>query len=277
MSASKERLNQVLLEEGRDPKKSLGQNFLVNDMVIEKIIQAVDSFPADELIEVGPGPGSLTYFLSQKSKPLTLIELDRGWAEYWRKKGFHIIEEDALRVDWQKLIKPRILFVSNLPYQISSSIVIDRCLDSLPLMGMVLMFQREVAQKIKGQPHSEHYGFLSVIAQAFWKIDVVTEAGSGDFWPPPKVSSRVLKFTALEKRVAEPEKFLKFVKTAFHQRRKLLRTNWEDHLDHRQDGWKILLEAMLKMGFKETLRAEELSPSQFIQLYQIWQTLPSRN
>jgi 16S rRNA (adenine1518-N6/adenine1519-N6)-dimethyltransferase len=270
MSASKDRLNLVLQAEQRDPKRSLGQNFLVNDSVIEKIISAVDQMNAKELIEIGPGPGSLTYFLTQKNKPLTLIELDQGWAEYWKRKDQKVIEADALRLNWQELIRPGVALVSNLPYQISSSLVIDRCLDPSPLMGMVLMFQKEVAQKIRGLPGTEHYGFLSVMAQSFWKIENVTDAGSGDFWPPPKVSSRVLKFAPLEVRVQEPQKYLKFVKTAFQQRRKLLKTNWQDHLNQKENGWEKIKTELLKMGFKETLRGEEISPKQFQSLYEIW-------
>ncbi len=273
MSESKDRLNLVLQAERRDPKRSLGQNFLVNDSVIAKIIQAVDQFEAEELIEVGPGPGSLTYFLSQKNKPLKLIELDQGWAEYWRKKDHQVIEADALQINWQELIRPGVMLVSNLPYQISSSIVIDRCLDLQPLMGMVLMFQKEVAQKIRGLPGTDHYGFLSVIAQSFWKIENVTDAGSGDFWPPPKVSSRVLKFTPLEVRVPEPQKYLKFVKTAFQQRRKLLKTNWQGHLNQKENGWEKVKVELLKMGFKETLRGEEISPTQFQHLYNLWRVI----
>lgn len=270
MSDSKDRLNLVLQAEGRDPKKSLGQNFLVNDTVIEKIINSVDTINAKALIEVGPGPGSLTYFLTQKNIPLTLIELDQGWAEYWRKKNQNVIEADALRINWQELIKPGVVLVSNLPYQISSSLVIDRCLDLNPLMAMILMFQKEVAQKIRGLPGTDHYGFLSVIAQSFWKIENVTDAGSGDFWPPPKVSSRVLKFTPLQNRIPEPHRYLKFVKTAFQQRRKLLKTNWQNHLDQKENGWEIVKAELIKMGFKETLRGEEISPTQFQMLYTIW-------
>ena len=101
-------------------------------------------------------------------------------------------------------------------------------------------------------------------------MENVTDAGSGDFWPPPKVSSRVLKFVPLESRIAEPEKFLKFVKTAFQQRRKLLKTNWQGHLNQKENGWEIVFKEILQMGFKETLRAEELSPQQFQSLYNLW-------
>jgi 16S rRNA (adenine1518-N6/adenine1519-N6)-dimethyltransferase len=273
MSDSKDRLNVILQAEGRDPKRSLGQNFLVNDSVIAKIIAAVEALKFDEMIEVGPGPGSLTYFLRQNEKPLTLIELDQGWAEYWRNQKQKVIEADALQINWQELIKPGVLLVSNLPYQISSSLVIDRCLDPLPLTGMILMFQKEVAQKIRGLPGTDHYGFLSVMAQSFWKIENVTDAGSGDFWPPPKVSSRVLKFVPLEVRTAEPLKYLKFVKTAFQHRRKLLKSNWQSHLDQKKNGWEVVKAELIKMGFKETLRGEEINPAQFQSLYDIWRKL----
>ncbi len=270
MSAAKERLDKILQEEGRDPKRSLGQNFLVNDRVISKIIQAVENLSPQKLIEVGPGPGSLTYFLSQMKIPLTLIELDQGWADYWKRHNQNVIEADALRINWQDLIETENVLVSNLPYQISSSIVIDRCLDTQKLKGMVLMFQKEVAQKIRGLPRTENYGFLSVMAQSFWKIEVVTDAGSGDFWPPPKVSSRVLSFRPLASSIEEPERYLKFVKTAFQQRRKLLKSNWQDHLNHQPGGWEKVLGEILKWGFHEKLRAEELSPAQFQHLYAIW-------
>jgi 16S rRNA (adenine1518-N6/adenine1519-N6)-dimethyltransferase len=140
-------------------------------------------------------------------------------------------------------------------------------------MGMVLMFQKEVAQKIRGRPDSDHYGFLSVIAQSFWSIETVTEAGPKDFLPPPKIASRVLCFIPriFEQRPAKPGAYLKFVKQAFHQRRKTLRSNWENYLNQiRPEGWKSSLELILTWGFTEKLRAEELAPEQF---QMIWKNL----
>lgn len=273
MSESYKRLIQILDIEKNGPKKSLGQNFLISDIIIDRIIQKAWSFKTKKMIEIGPGPGSLTYFLKQQNIDLTLIELDQNWAEYWRNQSIKVIEKDALQIDWSELSDSETLLVSNLPYQISSSIVIDRCLDQQLLMGMVLMFQKEVAQKIRGRPDSDLYGFLSVIAQSFWSIETVTEAGPKDFLPPPKVASRVLCFIPqdIELRPVKPHAYLKFVKQAFHQRRKTLRSNWENYLNQmKPNGWKTSLDLILSWKFTEKLRAEELSPEQF-QL--IWKNL----
>jgi 16S rRNA (adenine1518-N6/adenine1519-N6)-dimethyltransferase len=268
MSESRRRLEQVLEELGILAKRSLGQNFLISDIVIERIIRQVNDFQPEELIEVGPGPGALTYFLQQMSTPLQLIELDRSIAEYWRKKGLSVLEQDALRIDWKSLYSgKKIVFVSNLPYQISSSIVIERSIESQGVEHMVLMFQKEVAQRMRAEAKSEHYGLLSVIAQTFWKIHLVSEAGPRDFWPPPKVASRVLAFSRIESKVSDRKAFLLFVKASFAQRRKLLKSNLSSHLHQKKLTEQHLVSWLAQMGFKETARAEELSPLQFVQLY----------
>lgn len=268
MSESRRRLEQTLEELGILAKKSLGQNFLISDVVIERIILQVKDFQPEELIEVGPGPGALTNFLQQMNIPLQLIELDRVIAEYWRKKGFDVLEQDALRLDWSSLYTGRkTVFVSNLPYQISSSIVIERSVESKGVAHMVLMFQKEVAQRIRAVAKSEHYGLLSVIAQTFWKIHMVSEAGPRDFLPPPKVASRVLAFTRVDSEVHNRSAFLLFVKASFAQRRKLLKSNLSSLLHQKKLTEHHLVTWLGEMGFKETARAEELSPVQFVQLY----------
>lgn len=268
MSESSQRLAQTLEELGILAKKSLGQNFLVSDTVIGKIINQVKDFTPEVLVEVGPGPGALTYFLQQMNLPLTLIELDHVIAEYWRNKGVPVLEEDALRLDWKQFYSDKkTVLVSNLPYQISSSIVIDRSLEEHGLEHMVLMFQKEVAQRIRGPAKSEHYGLLSVIAQTFWKTALVSEAGPGDFKPPPRVASRVLSFSRIPSDIKKRPMFLTFVKTAFAQRRKLLKSNLSGLLKQKQLTEEQLVGWLAAMGFKETARAEELSPPQFVELY----------
>lgn len=268
MSQSRERLLVVLEELGILAKKSLGQNFLVSDIVIERIIQKVHDFKPEALIEVGPGPGALTHFLCQMEVPLQLIELDHVIAQYWREKGLSVLEQDALRMDWQQFYHgQKIVFVSNLPYQISSSIVIDRSLDNPGVEHMILMFQKEVAQRIRAAARTEHYGLLSVIAQTFWKTEVVTEAGPRDFDPPPKVASRVLSFTRKASDVVNRKAFLTFVKVAFAQRRKLLKKNISGLLSQKQLTEEQFVGWLADMGFPATARAEELSPQQFVSLY----------
>ncbi|HEY1078623.1 MAG TPA: rRNA adenine N-6-methyltransferase family protein, partial [Bdellovibrio sp.] len=102
MSQARERLNKALEELGILARKSLGQNFLVSDTVIERIINQVKEFQPEVLVEVGPGPGALTDYLLQMNVPLTVIELDRVIAAYWKEKGLNVLEEDALRLSWEQ-------------------------------------------------------------------------------------------------------------------------------------------------------------------------------
>lgn len=269
MSTARERLQQALEVLGVTAKKSLGQNFLVSDVVIQRIIDQVKEFKPEALIEVGPGPGALTYFLKQMNLPLQLIELDHAIAAYWREQGLPVIEKDALQMDWTQFYgDKKLVFVSNLPYQISASIVIDRSLESVGPEHMVLMFQKEVAQRIRGIARDDHYGLLSVIAQTFWTMNMVTEAGARDFSPPPKVQSRVLAFTRKPTEVVNRQAFLTFVKNAFAQRRKLLKKNLAGLLNQKKLTEEQLIGWLAGLGFKETARAEELSPDQFVKLYQ---------
>ncbi len=268
MSEARQRLQAVLQDLGILAKKSLGQNFLISDVIIERIIRQVEIFSPDRLIEVGPGPGALTDYLLKMEKPLTVIELDHVMASYWRQKGLDVIEEDALRMDWSKLYGAgNTVLVSNLPYQISSSLVIERSLEDDGVKSMVLMFQKEVAQRIRATAQSEHYGLLSVIAQAFWKTEVVTEAGPRDFDPPPRVASRVLSFSRHVSPVRSRKAYLSFVKMAFAQRRKLLKKNLAGLLGQKKITEDQLIAILHELGFPATARAEELSPVQFIELY----------
>jgi len=268
VSRARERLQAVLDSTGHAAKKSLGQNFLISDVVIDRILQEVAARKPARLIEIGPGPGALTDGLLQMGLPLTAIELDSTMAARWREKGLEVIEADALRIDWAPLTAPeRTLLVSNLPYQISSSIVIERSLDDRGVGDMVLMFQKEVAQRIRAAASAPDFGLLSVIAQVFWDVVTITDAGPRDFLPPPKVASRVLAFRARAAGGLDRRAFLGFVKAAFAQRRKLLRSNLRGWMiDHGIPEEKLLAK-LAAFGLKETARAEEISPARFLELY----------
>lgn len=225
---------------GVSPKKALGQNFLVSTGAIEKIVNAVKAMSPQYLVEIGPGLGSLTESLVALELPLTLLELDRMFSAYWRERNFEVVEGDALRWDWGQLAHPKgTVLVSNLPYQISSSIVIDRSVPGEDLKGMVLMFQKEVAERITARPKTEAYGLLSVIAQNFWNISTVLDAGPRDFYPPPKIASRVLAFVPRADISGNRRDFLRVVKAGFAQRRKYLLSN---------------LKALGRVGMDESLR-----------------------
>jgi len=243
---------------GLQPKKALGQNFLVNQGVIDKIITSVKEHEFTDLLEVGPGLGALTEPLLSAGLRPRLIEFDRDFVKYWQTRGLDVIEGDALKVNWNTLnLRENSLLVSNLPYQISTNIVIERCLGPAQLRWMVLMFQKEVAQRLTAVPRTKEYGMLSVMAQTHFKMRKVAEASPRDFFPAPKIASRVLHFESRgPQNLGVP--FLKFVKRAFALRRKFLLKNLAGSVD------KATLQAL---GLSEKVRAEELTPAQFEQLF----------
>ena len=265
---ARERLMQRLEELQHKAKKSLGQNFLVSDLVILKILKKVELQNPKSLIEIGPGLGALTEGLLELKTTLKLIEMDHNFATYWKNRGCDLVQGDALQLDWKPISSSETGLVSNLPYQISSSLVIDRSLDLEPLAFMVLMFQKEVAQRIQAPARRDDYGMLSVMAQNFWKIEIVSEAGPKDFQPPPKVASRVLFFKPLETRIQDRKFFLRLVKEAFKQRRKLLKSNLRGFLHDHGVLENDFLDWLKQHDLKETARAEELSPTLFKELYE---------
>lgn len=258
---------------GSTPKRSLGQNFLIDEQVVAKIIGAVNASPGELIIEIGPGLGSLTESLCKMDRPLVLIELDRQFADYWRERGQKMIEGDALQIEWDSLtLSPKTILVSNLPYQISSSLVIDRCFGPSELKTMILMFQKEVAQRITASPRKKNYGMLSVMSQTFWDITSVCDAGPRCFFPSPKIASQVLKFNRKDVfggsgDVANSQAFLNFVKMAFSYRRKVI---WKNlNVEYQKYGMNVEEAILLgeRLGIGRFARAEELSPLQFWNLH----------
>jgi 16S rRNA (adenine1518-N6/adenine1519-N6)-dimethyltransferase len=283
----RERILSRLNEMGVEPKKSLGQNFLVSDHVVGKIIAAAAAEPFSTLVEIGPGLGAITedlLLLAQERKsPYILIELDRGFAEFWRTRAeneavsLKVIEIDALKAKWNDLsLQENSLLVSNLPYQISSSLVIERSIEPAGINRMVLMFQKEVAQRIGAKPSTSEYGLLTIIAQTFWQTATVCDASPGDFFPPPNVASRVLGFKRRERiEISTREQardFLSFAKAAFSQRRKLLTKNVSGgYLSSRgmSANVSVVEDWLCAAGFTKTARAEELNSDQFVTLWSI--------
>lgn len=245
-------------------KRTLGQNFLVSEQVIARIIEVAKRAEPAFVVEIGPGLGALTDGLADLH-PL-LIELDRDLAVYWRDRGFQVIEDDALKIQWERLpLPPKTWLVSNLPYQISTHLVVDRCFGPSHLSGMVLMFQKEVAQRLTATVRTSAYGLLSVMAQNFWRMTKVADVSPRDFHPAPKIASRVLKFERLPE-VKLDSGFLTFVKVAFAHRRKYLVKNL-GALGAAKVDWGLLLE---EAGLGPRARAEEVSPAQFASLYSHW-------
>ncbi len=263
MISALDRLKKRRDELDHSANKALGQNFLVSDHVIGKIVQATEltlaKLEKKSLIEIGPGLGAITDLLTKLDCQYQAIELDYSLFAYWKNTGLTITHGDALQLNWSGFDSD--ILVSNLPYQISSSIVIEKSLEPFSLKYMILMFQKEVAQRIRALPQTEHYGMLSVIAQEFWKIETVCDAGPRDFSPPPKIASRVLQFARLESDIIDRKKYLGFVKQCFHQRRRILRSNLASKYADSVTQW------LIENNLSEKARAEELSPVQLKKLY----------
>lgn len=251
-----------------NPKRSLGQNFLIGPGVINRIVDKAKSCESRHLIEVGPGLGALTEFLAEIDPAIQLVELDKTFAGYWREKGMKVYEEDALKLNWQELqLEPNCLLVSNLPYQISSSLVIDRSLGPKNIDKMLLMFQKEVAQRILSQPKTKEYSFLTVVAQSFWKISLVLEAAPNEFYPAPKIASRVLSFQRKPVDEQLDKSFILMIKQAFLHRRKLLFKNLLPMGSSFGISAAELEEIFVNQQIDRKARAEELDPQGFIELY----------
>ncbi len=268
---NKQELDRRMKEAGIQPLKKLGQNFLLNPKISIALINAVKVILPASLVEIGPGLGALTDDLILGDWQTILIEMDSGLVKYWHEKSPNakIIHKDALQINWsaENFKKPCVL-VSNLPYSIAASLVVElSSLDVQIFDAMVLMFQKEVAERITSRVFGKDYGMLSVVAQAHWQISTLIDAGPQDFFPVPNVGSRVLKFVPSnlaadkETKINRPQ-FTSFVKQAFSQRRKKLISNLSARYDR-----STLEQAMQMLGIGDNARAQELDCGQFAELF----------
>ncbi|MCB9025009.1 MAG: ribosomal RNA small subunit methyltransferase A [Bdellovibrionaceae bacterium] len=249
-------------ELGIQPSKQLGQNFLIDERICQRIIKESFLSPFNNIYEIGPGLGALTRPLWKAHKELKLIELDSKLANYWQEKGLDLTHQDALKFPWDEKLNEETLVVSNLPYQISSSLVI--LLSSVKTVKkMIFMFQKEVAQRIKAKEGGKDYGLLSIVAQSYWNVEKLIDVSARAFYPPPKIESRVLVFKRIENvKVHEPD-FTNFIKLAFSQRRKLLFNNLKAYTPKGRS-----MESVFDhLGLDRKVRAEQLSIETFQNLF----------
>ncbi len=217
---------------GHRHKKSLGQHFLHERGVVERILAALAPQPEQRVVEIGPGAGALTLPLLDRIGRLTAIEFDRDLlprlTEAARGRGeLNLIHADVLTVDFTALAAGgRLRLVGNLPYNLSSPILFH-CLAHLPAIeDMHFMLQREVVERMAAAPGSKVYGRLSVMIQAECQVTPLFDVAPGAFKPPPKVDSAVVRLRPLAAgtaAVADPKRFAEVVRSAFGQRRKTLR------------------------------------------------------
>ena len=250
------------------PKKSLGQNFLINPYISEQIVSIIKELKPKTLMEIGPGLGSLTYPLSQFNIPLTLVELDSKIAEFWRQKNFSVLEQNVLRIDPSKLLESTVL-VGNLPYQISNRLILQASIHWPSIQKMCFMVQKETADRINSANKQKSYGFLSAAVQYSWKIQKKLEVKVSDFYPPPQVEGTVLTFK--RKNILSPA-LADFIKECFQQKRKFLLKkikNMKDLKIPTPNAPKYIQQSFDSLQIPLTARAEELSVDQFVKLYKL--------
>jgi len=214
------------------PKKNLGQHFLHDRNVIEKIVLAVNPKPGDNLVEIGPGQGAITFPLLRKHGALTVIEFDRDLITPLSEAAhgigeLTIVHKDVLKVDFGKLAgEGRIRLVGNLPYNISTPILFHVLEHSEAIVDMHFMLQKEVVERMAAAPGSKVYGRLSVMLQAICEVEPLFVVGPESFRPPPKVDSAVVRLLPKARDrigITDPLLFERLVRDAFGQRRKTLR------------------------------------------------------
>ena len=250
-------------------KRSMGQNFLIDRGVIDRILRAADVQPGDLVVEIGPGHGALTSGLIDSGAQIIAIELDRDLIgpledKFHTHSNFRIIESDVLELDLAAVVAddaPAKL-VANLPYNISTAIL-QKLTEARGLFSsMVLMFQREVVERIVAPAGSTERGFLTVLVEAAFNVDHVVDVPPGSFRPPPKIWSSVVKLTTAADPIEPLSELRNLASAAFAQKRKTILNNLKLHYPEAA--------AMLEMaGIDPKRRAETLDRDDWRRLTQV--------
>ncbi|RPE75484.1 16S rRNA (adenine(1518)-N(6)/adenine(1519)-N(6))-dimethyltransferase RsmA [Vulcaniibacterium tengchongense] len=247
-------------------KKHLGQHFLHERRIIDKIVQAVNPQPGDRLVEIGPGQGAITFPLLDRHGELTVIEFDRDLifplTEAARAHGaLEVIHRDVLDVDFGALAADGpIRLVGNLPYNLSTPILFHALGHAAAIRDMHFMLQKEVVERMAAAPGGKVYGRLSVMLQAYCRVTPLFDVPPGAFRPPPKVDSAVVRLVprpAREVGIDDAALFAALVRDAFGQRRKTLRNALSKLCG---------AGAIEAAGVRPDARAEQLEVADFVRL-----------
>ena len=266
-------------------KPKLGQNFLADFSATQRIVDALGRINDQLVIEIGPGRGAITKWLARSARRLIAVEFDRRLAAelrmgYARNPNVEIIEADVLKIDFQTLVQGDLRgivdrapdtklrtakLVGNLPYYITSDILLHLFAQHRNFSTIVIMVQREVAERIAAAPGSRDYGLLTVTTQLFCDVELLFTLPPGAFSPPPKVHSSVLRLSVAPKAArlgVHPELFNSFLKLVFGQKRKTLFNNLRSSYANAGD-------AIEAVGLAKDVRAEAVALDKFAELFQI--------
>ena len=262
-------------------QKKFGQNFLIDTHVLEKIIRAADITNDDFVLEIGPGIGTMTQYLAENARKVMAVEIDRNLIPILEDTlaGYDnvtVVNEDVLKLDLLELVQKEnagkpVKVVANLPYYITTPIIMGIFESHMPLHSLTIMVQKEVADRMQAGPGSKDYGALSLAVQYYAKPYIAANVPPNCFMPRPNVGSAVIRLTKHEQppvEAADEKLLFGMIRASFNQRRKTLANG----LNNSQElGYsKEQIEAAIKKaGFPPAVRGEALTLKQFAQLSNI--------
>ncbi|SFC83811.1 16S rRNA (adenine(1518)-N(6)/adenine(1519)-N(6))-dimethyltransferase RsmA [Butyrivibrio sp. YAB3001] len=278
------RTKEVLAKYGMSAKKKFGQNFLIDSNVLDGIVSAANITDNDCVLEIGPGIGSLTQYLAEAAGRVVAVEIDKTLipvladtlSEY---TNVTVINEDVLKVDIAEIVKEYndnkpIKVVANLPYYITTPIIMKLFEGGAPIESITVMVQKEVADRMVMGPGNKDYGSLSLAVGYYAEAEAVMDVPPSSFIPQPGVGSAVVKLNRFSEpavKVNDEKYMFEIIRTSFNQRRKTLSNSLSNNPSLRVSRQQVQ-DALVKMGIDEKARGEILSLEQFARLSDILQS-----
>ena len=266
----------IMNKYGITANKAYGQNFLIDEDVVSSIVEKAEVNKDDLIIEIGPGLGTLTYLLLEKAGKVISIELDPNMIKILKDRfslydNFELINDDVLKVDLNKLIKENntyknVKVVANLPYYITTPIIMKLLESKYNLESITVMVQKEVGLRLTDTPGGDETGAITYSINYYTSPSLVLDVPKESFMPSPKVDSSVIKLTLLKKppvKVKDEKFFFKVIKCAFLQKRKTLVNSLSNNKIASKEEIESILE---KLGIDSRIRAEKLSLENFANL-----------
>ncbi len=261
-----------------DFQKKFGQNFLIDGRVLEKIMDAADIGAEDFVLEIGPGIGTMTQYLAERARQVMAVEIDRNLIPILSETlsdydNVEILNADILKIDLRKTVEEKnqgkpIKVVANLPYYITTSIIMELFESEIPVDNITVMVQKEVADRMQAQPGTKDYGALSLAVQFYAEPYIVANVPPNCFMPRPKVGSAVIRLTRHQNppvEVKNKKLLFQLIRASFNQRRKTLQ-NGIKNFSGLSFSKEEVADALEQIGVSPTIRGEALSLEQFAEL-----------